>query len=76
MRVPFHLASYGDLEQTAVRDALRGGRLDGDGPYTARAVAGIAKHLGHDHILLTTAGTHALELMEGPTYTVREYAER
>ena len=62
MRVPFHRPSYGPAEEAAVQQAVRGGLLEGDGAYSADAVASLARHLGHDRILLTTSGTHGLEL--------------
>ena len=61
-RVPFHRPTYGVVEQTAIRDALRTDRLEGGGPNTDQAVTQLAQIIGHDRILLTTSGTHALEL--------------
>ncbi len=58
MRAPFHRATYGNIELTAIGDALRAGRLEGDGPHTDQAVRLLARHLGHDRVLLTTTGVH------------------
>jgi dTDP-4-amino-4,6-dideoxygalactose transaminase len=48
-------------EEAAVREAL-GGQVSGDGPIGRRVEARLAHHLGASRVLLTTSGTHALEL--------------
>jgi dTDP-4-amino-4,6-dideoxygalactose transaminase len=42
--------------------ALAGGHLGGDGPFTRRCQALLEAVLGSGRVLLTTSGTHALEL--------------
>jgi dTDP-4-amino-4,6-dideoxygalactose transaminase len=49
-------------ELANVRDALARGRLAGDGHYNRRAEAMLGEALGGARVLLTTSGTHALEM--------------
>jgi len=49
-------------ELANVEAALAGGRLGGDGPFTRRCEALLEGMLGGGQVLLTTSGTHALEL--------------
>jgi dTDP-4-amino-4,6-dideoxygalactose transaminase len=48
-------------EEAAVREALSG-QVSGDGPIGRRVEARLAEKLGASRVLLTTSGTHALEL--------------
>jgi dTDP-4-amino-4,6-dideoxygalactose transaminase len=48
-------------EEAAVREALAG-QTSGDGPFGRRVEARLAALLGASRVLLTTSGTHALEL--------------
>jgi dTDP-4-amino-4,6-dideoxygalactose transaminase len=48
-------------EAALVAEALASGHASGDGPFTARATELLAARLGAP-VLLTTSGTHALEL--------------
>ena len=48
-------------EEEAVREALAG-QVSGDGPIGRRVEARLAGQLGASRVLLTTSGTHALEL--------------
>ena len=48
-------------EERAVREALSG-QVSGDGPVGRRVEARLAAQLGVSRVLLTTSGTHALEL--------------
>lgn len=48
-------------EEAAVREALSG-QVSGDGPIGRRVEARLAGQLGASRVLLTTSGTHALEL--------------
>jgi dTDP-4-amino-4,6-dideoxygalactose transaminase len=59
--VAFHAPWYDGRELEAVREALAG-RLAGDGPVGRRVEALLAERLGARRVLLTTSGTHALEL--------------
>jgi len=45
-----------------LRDVLELGHVHGDGPFTLSATNRLKAITGADHILLTTSGTHALEL--------------
>jgi dTDP-4-amino-4,6-dideoxygalactose transaminase len=59
--IPFHAPWFDEREVAAVREAL-GGRVAGDGPIGRRVEALLADRLGAPRVLLTTSGTHALEL--------------
>jgi dTDP-4-amino-4,6-dideoxygalactose transaminase len=58
---PFSKASYDEREVEAVRQALAV-QACGDGPAGRRVEARLARALGVHRVLLTTSGTHALEL--------------
>ena len=59
--IPFSKASYDEREIEAVRAALAV-QACGDGPAGRRVEARLAAQLGAHRVLLTTSGTHALEL--------------
>ena len=59
--IPFSKASYDEHEVEAVRAALAV-QACGDGPAGRRVEARLAGMLGVHRVLLTTSGTHALEL--------------
>ena len=59
--IPFHAPWFDETEVAAVREAL-GSRVAGDGPIGRRVEALLAERLGAPRVLLTTSGTHALEL--------------
>ena len=52
---------FDSREEAAVREALAG-QISGDGPIGRRVEARLAGQLGASRVLLTTSGTHALEL--------------
>ena len=52
---------FDSREEAAVREALAG-QVSGDGPIGRRVEARLAGLLGASRVLLTTSGTHALEL--------------
>ena len=52
---------FDSREEEAVREALAG-RISGDGPIGRRVEALLAERMGARRVLLTTSGTHALEL--------------
>ena len=52
---------FDSREEEAVREALAG-QVSGDGPIGRRVEARLAGQLGASRVLLTTSGTHALEL--------------
>lgn len=49
-------------EEGFVLDAIRSQRLAGDGAYGRKCEDAARAHLGSGHVLLTSSGTHALEL--------------
>lgn len=59
--IPFHAPWFDERELEAVREAL-GGRVAGDGPISRRVESLLAERMGARRVLLTTSGTHALEL--------------
>ncbi len=59
--IPFSKPSYDEREVEAVRAALAV-QACGDGPAGRRVEARLAARLGAHRVLLTTSGTHALEL--------------
>ncbi len=62
MEIPFHKPLYDRQDEEAVRDAIRSGRIVGDGERTRAASELFAAFLGVRHALLTTSCSHALEL--------------
>jgi dTDP-4-amino-4,6-dideoxygalactose transaminase len=63
LRIPFNRPTHTRLVDAYVAEALRSGHLSGDGDFTRRCQELLAELLGGSTILLTTSGTHALELM-------------
>ncbi len=59
--IPFSRPWYDERELEAVRRALAV-QASGDGPASRRVEARLASLLGAERVLLTTSGTHALEL--------------
>jgi dTDP-4-amino-4,6-dideoxygalactose transaminase len=59
--IPFHAPWFDESELEALRGAL-GRRVAGDGPIGHRVEALLAERMGARRVLLTTSGTHALEL--------------
>ena len=59
--IPFSRPWFDEREAEAVREALHG-HVSGDGPIGRRVEARLARQLGARRVLLTTSGTHALEL--------------
>lgn len=62
MAVPFNLATRLGSEESFVMDAIRSGRLAGDGAYSRRCEDRASEHLGFGNVLVTSSGTHALEI--------------
>jgi dTDP-4-amino-4,6-dideoxygalactose transaminase len=60
--IPFNRAYAVGEELTYVREALKAGKIAGDGPFTAKCSALLEKVLGAARVLLTTSCTHALEM--------------
>ncbi len=61
-RIPFNRVSVVGSELDYVAQALAQGHISGDGSFTQRCEALLAKELGSPRVLLTTSCTHALEL--------------
>ena len=59
--IAFHAPWFDERELEAVREALAG-RVAGDGPVGRRVEGLLAERMGAQRVLLTTSGTHALEL--------------
>ncbi len=60
--IPFSSPGSAPREAEYVAEALRSGRVGGDGPFSRRAEAHLADVLAGARALLTPSGTHALEL--------------
>jgi len=62
MRIPFNRAVVGGRELDYAAEAVRGGHISGDGPFTKRCQRLLEEALGVSKVLLTTSCTHALEM--------------
>lgn len=60
--VSFNKAPYLGKEEQYIRQAIRSGKLCGDGPYTKRCHALLEQMTHTKKALLTTSCTHALEM--------------
>lgn len=60
--VPFNKPTSLGSEENFVIDAIRSGRLAGDGAYGQKCEDRAREHLGYGDVLLTSSGTHALEV--------------
>lgn len=60
--IPFNKASITEKEIACVVDAMKGGRVSGDGPYTMKVYEAFKERFGINNMLLTTSGTTALEM--------------
>jgi dTDP-4-amino-4,6-dideoxygalactose transaminase len=60
--IPFNRASLAGREMEYMRQAIAGGHISGDGPFSKRCHALLEKELGVGKALLTTSCTHALEM--------------
>jgi dTDP-4-amino-4,6-dideoxygalactose transaminase len=61
-RIPFNRPVLTGRELEYIQQALDGGQLSGDGPFGHRCEELLEEALGVQRALLTTSGTHALEL--------------
>ena len=61
-RIPFNKAELTGNELDYIRQAVEGGHLSGDGPFTKRCSELLEQELGVPKVLLTTSCTHALEM--------------
>ena len=62
-RIPFNRPTHTRLVDEYVAQALHSGHLSGDGDFTRRCQDLLRDLLGGATVLLTTSGTHALELI-------------
>jgi len=60
--IPFNVPPYTGNEEKYILDAVRSGKLAGDGDYTKRCHAWFERELGCPKTLLTPSCTHALEM--------------
>lgn len=60
--IPFNQPLLREAAFLYMRQACATGHLSGDGPFTQRCSAQLEEWLGARRVLLTTSGTHALEL--------------
>lgn len=60
--IPFSKGCVVGRERENLAEVLASGRLSGDGPFTERCERLLERQLGAPRVLLTTSGTHALEL--------------
>jgi dTDP-4-amino-4,6-dideoxygalactose transaminase len=63
LRIPFNRPTHTRLVDEYVTQALHSGHLSGDGDFTRRCQELLSGLLDDATILLTTSGTHALELI-------------
>ncbi len=63
LRIPFNRPTHTRLVDDYVLQSLHSGHLSGDGDFTRRCQDLLSRLLGDATILLTTSGTHALELI-------------
>ena len=61
-KIPFNKPQLVGAELRYMQDAIQGGHISGDGPYTKRCEGLLEKELGVARVLLTTSCTHALEM--------------
>jgi dTDP-4-amino-4,6-dideoxygalactose transaminase len=62
IQIPFNRPFLTNVEETYLRQAMTGGHLAGDGPFTSRASTLLTEIMGGPAALLTTSGTHALDM--------------
>jgi dTDP-4-amino-4,6-dideoxygalactose transaminase len=61
-RIPFNKPTMVGKEPLYIIQAVQGGQISGDGPFTQKCHALLEKELGVPKVLLTTSCTHALEM--------------
>jgi dTDP-4-amino-4,6-dideoxygalactose transaminase len=61
-KIPFNKPKLVGTELGYIQDAIQGGHISGDGPYTKKCEALLEKELDNTRVLLTTSCTHALEM--------------
>ena len=60
--IEFNRAPHVGTEETYIEQAIEGGKLCGDGPFTKKCSAWMKEHFQSGEVLLTTSCTHALEM--------------
>lgn len=60
--IPFNKPPYAGKEQEYIAQAIASNKLCGDGQFTKKCHAWFEEHTGTHKALLTTSGTHALEM--------------
>ena len=60
--IPFTKASITDVEKKLIGQALINNKICGDGKFTAKCTQWFKENCGIDNFLLTTSGTHSLEM--------------
>ncbi|MDQ2772049.1 MAG: dTDP-4-amino-4,6-dideoxygalactose transaminase [Bacteroidota bacterium] len=60
--IPFNKPYFSGLETKYIEEAVRSGKISGDGIFTKRCHAYFEKNLGFNKVLLTTSCTDALEM--------------
>lgn len=60
--IPYHEPYFDEREERALVECIRGGVTQGGGKYTKMAEAAIRARTGARNAVVTTSGTHALEL--------------
>ena len=60
--IPFNRPAFTGREEAYMRQAVEGGHLSGDGPFTKRCHKFLESALQVPKVLLTTSCTHALEM--------------
>lgn len=63
IQVPFNRPTTTPRVARYVTEGLNSGHLSGDGPFTRRCHELLERELGVPAVLLTTSGTHALEML-------------
>lgn len=61
-RIPFNKPTMVGKEPLYIIQAVQGGQISGDGPFTKKCHALLERELGVQRVLLTTSCTHALEM--------------
>lgn len=60
--IPFTKVSITDIEKDFINDSIINNKICGDGKYTKKCNEWFAQNCGINNFLLTTSGTHSLEL--------------
>lgn len=60
--IPFNVPPFYGTEEKYVHEAICSHKICGDGAFTKKCNLWLAEHTNTEHALLTTSGTHALDL--------------